>query len=225
VRQVIEANVDGALICGDLARLQGMPGDYGAFRALIKPVLDKIPAALALGNHDERKNFLNVFPRTSGAPAVKDRHVAVVETPSLRLIVLDSLLATNVVPGQLGKEQRQWLTRYLAEASVRPTIIAVHHTLDDEDGSLVDVSRLFDIVLGHRSVKAILYGHSHRYAFDTWNGIHLINIPSTGYNFNDSQPVGWLLSELTPRGGAFTLHAIGGNKAQDGRRTELTWRA
>ena len=38
VPQVVGANVEGALICGDLARLQGLPGDYAALKQLLGPV-------------------------------------------------------------------------------------------------------------------------------------------------------------------------------------------
>jgi len=223
--QVAQAPVTGAVICGDLARLAGLPGDYAALARLLKPVTDKMPTALALGNHDHRKNFLAQFANPAGAAKVNNRHVVVVEAPAVRVVVLDSLLEPNVTPGQLGRAQRDWLTRFLAESPVRPTFLFVHHTLDDGDGSLVDAERLLNIVRGHGSVKAIFYGHSHRYSFDTFGGVHLINIPAVGYNFADSEPVGWLDAELTPRTGAFTLHAIGGDKSKDGKRVELTWRA
>jgi len=73
-------------------------------------------------------------------------------------------------------------------------------------------------------VKAIVYGHSHVYGFSEFEGIHLINLPATGYNFSDSDPVGWVQARLTKRGGDFILHAVAGNKDNDGGLTRLTWR-
>ena len=71
---------------------------------------------MALGNHDNRKNFLKVFDQTPGEkPAVKDKYITIVEKAPVRLIMLDSLLYTNKVPGLLGKVQRQWLEKYLKE--------------------------------------------------------------------------------------------------------------
>jgi hypothetical protein len=103
-------------------------------------------------------------------------------------------------------------------------VIFVHHTLDDQDGSLLDSDRLFSIVKPHRKVKAILYGHSHVYRFDTVDGIHLINLPAIGYNFGDTEPVGWVAAHLTAQGGEFKLSAIGGNLERNGKTTSLRWR-
>jgi 3',5'-cyclic AMP phosphodiesterase CpdA len=214
----------GAVICGDLARLTGLPGDYANFRQLLEPVTRKMPVAMALGNHDHRQNFLAALGPAKGAQRAGNKHVVLVESGGFRLIVLDSLLETNVTPGQLGSRQRAWLEEHLATADPAPTLVFVHHTLNGEDGGLVDVERLLGIVKGYRGVKAVLYGHSHAYKFEVWNGIHLINLPAVGYNFNDREPVGWVDAHLAPNGGEFTLRAIGGNRAQDGQAVSLAWR-
>jgi 3',5'-cyclic AMP phosphodiesterase CpdA len=216
---------DGVIIAGDLARLTGESGDYANLKKLLSPAAEKTPVFMALGNHDNRENFLKVFDQTPGEkPDLKGKHVTVVERAPVRLIMLDSLLYTDKVPGLLGKAQRQWLREYLNESDNTPTIICFHHTLSDGDGDLLDVPRLFSIIMPNRKVKAIIYGHSHEYGFSEFQGIHLINLPATGYNFSDSEPVGWVQARLTSRGGDFVLHTIAGNQAQDGSITKLTWR-
>jgi len=85
--------------------------------------------------------------------------------------------------------------------------------------------RLFDIIAGVPSVKAVVYGHSHAYGFSERDGIHLINLPATGYNFSDAQPVGWVEALLTSQGGKFTLRAVGGNTDIDGQTHNLRWRS
>jgi 3',5'-cyclic AMP phosphodiesterase CpdA len=219
---------DGVFIAGDLARLTGQPGDYANLRKLLNPIAEKILGSMALGNHDNRENFLKVFydiPR--GKPDLKGKHVTVIEiikkTP-IRVIMLDSLLYVNKVPGLLGKAQRQWLENYLKECDETPTILCFHHTLSDGDGDLLDVPRLFSMIAPIRKVKAIVYGHSHVYGFSEFKGIHLINLPAVGYNFNDSEPVGWVEARLGNRGGDFVLHAVGGNKDRDGSIMKLAWR-
>ena len=124
----------------------------------------------------------------------------------------------------LGRAQRAWLDRFLAAEDARPTLLFVHHTLDDEDGSLADVPRLLDIVKPRRQVKAIVFGHSHRYSFDTLDGMHLVNLPAVGYNFGDQEPVGWVDSTLMAEGGEFTLRAIGGNREKHAKTVSLAWR-
>jgi hypothetical protein len=44
-----------------------------------------------------------------------------------------------------------------------------------------------------------------------------------GYNFADSQPVGWVDARFSIDGGEFTLHAIGGKLDGDGQTKSLAW--
>ena len=225
VPDLVSTSPEGVLIAGDLARLTGQPGDYANLKKLIEPVAEKTPVFMALGNHDNRTNFLKAFDQTPGEkPTVKGKYITIVEKAPVRLIMLDSLLYTNKVPGLLGKAQRQWLENYLKESDQTPTILCFHHTLSDGDGDLLDVPRLYSMIAPIRKVKAIVYGHSHVYGYSEFEGIHLINLPAVGYNFNDSDPVGWVEARLTRRGGDFVLHAVAGNMDKDGSVTKLTWR-
>jgi len=225
VPDIISASPDGVFIAGDLARLTGESGDYANLKKLLSPVAEETPVFMALGNHDDRENFLKAFDETPGEkPAVKGKHITVVEKAPVRLIMLDSLLYTDKVPGLLGKEQRQWLENYLKECNDTPTILCFHHTLSDGDGDLLDLPRLYSMIAPIRKVKAIVYGHSHVYGFSEFEGIHLINLPATGYNFNDSDAVGWVEARMGSRGGDFVLHAVAGNKDRDGSVMKLAWR-
>ena len=222
---IISASPDGVAITGDLARLTGEPGDYANLKKLLSPIAEKSPVFLALGNHDNRQNFNKVFTETPGEKqSVKGKHVIVVKDGPIRLIVLDSLLYANKVPGLLGQAQRQWLEDYLKQSDDTPTILCFHHTMKDGDGDLLDVPRLFSLIKPIRKVKAILYGHSHVHGFSKFRGIHLINLPAVGYNFSDTQPVGWVEANLTAKGGKFALHALAGNTDNDGSVQRLTWR-
>lgn len=226
VTEIEAIKPEAILHCGDIARLKGMPADYEAVHGLMKPLFAKVPVAMAMGNHDHRKNFLDVFGKEqAGIQSVNQKHVLVVEGPAVRVIVLDSLMEANTVPGLLGKAQRAWLAEFLKTSSDMPTVLFVHHTLDDGDTSLLDAPRFFEILKPHRKVKAVLYGHSHAYKYEAWEGIHLLNLPAVGYNFNDSEPVGWVESRLSKAGGAFTLHAFGGNTEKNGKTMFLPWRA
>ena len=104
-------------------------------------------------------------------------------------------------------------------------MLFVHHTLGDGDGELLDVQRLFELVQPQKKVRAIIYGHSHKYAFSQEAGIHLVNIPAVGYNFSDEEPVGWVDAFFTPRGVDLKLNAFGGNREGDGKTKSLTWRS
>ena len=225
VPELISASTDGVIVAGDLARLTGLPGDYANLKKLFDPIAEKTPVLMALGNHDDRENFLKVFDNTPGdKPDMKGKHITIVKKAATRMIMLDSLLYTNKGQGLLGKAQRQWLENYLKESDDTPAILCFHHALTDSDGDLLDVPRLFQMIAPIRKVKAIVYGHSHVYGFSEFEGIHLINLPAVGYNFSDSEPVGWVEARLGSRGGDFVLHAVAGNKDRDGSVTKLAWR-
>jgi 3',5'-cyclic-AMP phosphodiesterase len=225
VSQILEARPEAVFVDGDVARLTGELEDYQAIKAILSPLAEQCPIHLGLGNHDNRENFFKVFPSPPAlAQKVTDKHVLVIERPAVRVIVLDSLLYVNKVAGLLGKAQRTWLDLALAQYDSRPTVLFVHHTLTDEDGSLLDAHALFSIVRPYSKVKAIFYGHSHQYNYQEENGIHLVNLPAVGYNFSDKEPVGWVDAQFSPGGVELTLRAIGGSREQDGKRTSLKWR-
>lgn len=222
VPQVLAAAPEGVIINGDVARLSGEKTDYQQVQQLLNPLAQKLTVHMTLGNHDDRDNFRAVFSEPT--TLVEDHYVHVIEAPPVRMILLDSLLYVNKVVGLLGKLQRSWLEMFLDSTAPVTTLIFVHHTLGDDDSDLQDVDRMFDIIRPHPSVKAVLYGHSHRYQYGQRDGIQLINLPAVGYNFADDQPVGWLEANLSAESGAFTLHAIGGNRQNNGQTVNLTWR-
>lgn len=224
VPQVIAAKPQAAIINGDAARLTGEVGDYTALKHLLSPLAEVAPVHVGLGNHDDRKNFFDVFPQSEKqAATVVGKHVSVFQLGGTEFVVLDSLLYVNKVAGLLGKAQRNWLKKHLETSPDRPTVFFVHHTLDDGDGDLLDFDRIFQVMRPHRKVKAIFYGHSHRYHVDQREHVYLINQPAIGYNFNDDQPVGWLDAHFSPQGVNLKLHAIGGNESQDGKTQKVRW--
>lgn len=223
--QIAASLPEGLVITGDLARLMGLADDYANLKKLLTPLIEKRPVYMALGNHDDRNNFLQTFKSPAGdKQPIKGKHALIVDAGPVRFILLDSLLTVNQTPGLLGKAQRTWLEEYLGTGDDRPTILFFHHTLGDNDGDLLDTERLFSIIKPASKVKALVYGHSHAYGFSELDGIHLINVPATGYTFGDNQPVGWLEARLTGQAGEFVLHAAGGNTKLDGATKVLRWR-
>ncbi|MBD3275170.1 MAG: hypothetical protein GF372_07660 [Candidatus Marinimicrobia bacterium] len=222
--RVAEANTDGVIIDGDLARLEGLTGDYTNLKSLIQPITEVSPVYLGLGNHDNRQNFYEVFDAHEGnLQEVEGKHVVILESAEVRFIVLDSLLYVNKVAGLLGKNQRTWLEHHLENSDEKPIVLFVHHTLGDGDGDLLDVDRLFDLMQPYSKVKSIVYGHSHSYNVTRRQGVQLINLPAVGYNFSDTEPVGWVEAEFDKEGVSLKLHAVDGNTADDGQVTRVEW--
>ncbi len=215
---------DGIGITGDLARLKGLPEDYVVVKEYVEKLSQTAPVFMALGNHDNFKNFNAAFSATSGDKMpVKGKHVTVVNTGPMRFIFLDSLQITNYTAGLLGKAQRHWLDKYLKEEDRKPTILFLHHTFGEGDGNLQDDLRFFNVVLPQRHVKAVVFGHSHGYRFAKQDDLDLINLPSTAYTFG-GHPVGWVDATFTAAGVSLKLNAVAGNKADNGKVTEIKWR-
>lgn len=217
---------EGVVITGDLARLRGQVEAYNNLKTLLAPVTRDRPVYLGLGNHDNRDDFSRAFEDSIensgiGIRTIEDRHVLTMVAGPMRLIVLDSLVAHRAA-GLLGRSQRTWLRALLATSDDRPTILFLHHRPRID---LLDTARLFDIIEPVAKVKAVVYGHSHKFQFSEHKGIHMINLPATGYNMSKSQPVGWVEARLTDKGGQFTLHALGGNRKNDGCSENLVWRS
>jgi hypothetical protein len=149
--------------------------------------------------------------------------VTILDQPFQRILILDSLLYTNKTAGLLGQRQRAWLTEYLKGHADKPVVLFVHHTLGENDGELLDANRLFEIIQPHPQVKAIFYGHSHRWSISEKQGVKLINLPAVGYNFAETEPVGWVDARFRRDGVDLTLHALAGNKSDDQKLTEVRW--
>src|SRR5437868_11280891 len=130
---------------GDAARLEGKLEDYQAVSNLLRPITAVAPVCINLGNHDDRTNFNTVFKATAGEKQnVTGKNVLIIDNEYIRFVVLDSLMYTNKVAGQLGKAQRDWLAKYLPTAKDRPIALFIHHSLENNDGDLVDVDHLFE---------------------------------------------------------------------------------
>jgi 3',5'-cyclic-AMP phosphodiesterase len=226
VDQVSAGQFQMLLVNGDMARLLGKPEDYKAFNSFIDPLAEKIPLVATLGNHDDRKNARAALTRRAGEiEPVQQKLVTTIEAGDVRFILLDSLLATNVTPGQLGKSQRTWLGEYLETQTTKPVIVFVHHQPDpDNDGALVDANRLLEILAPRPAVKALVFGHTHVYSLDKFKDVHLINLPAVGYNFADGNPVGWMEGAFSKQGLDLKLHAFAGEMKDDGKSVSLSWR-
>jgi 3',5'-cyclic-AMP phosphodiesterase len=226
VDQVSAGQFEMLLVNGDMARLLGKPEDYLAFNSFIDPLAEKMPLVATLGNHDERKNARAALTKRVGETApVQQKLVSTIDAGDLRFILLDSLLATNVTPGQLGKSQRTWLGEYLEAQTTKPTVVFVHHDPDlNKDSALVDADRLLEMLVPRQHVKALIFGHTHVYSLEKTKDMHLINLPAVGYNFADGNPVGWMEGAFSKQGLDLKLHAIAGETKDDGKSVSLSWR-
>lgn len=218
--QAQESEPEIVCFLGDLAWGSGEDGDYGRWQQVFHPLMAARPAVMLPGNHDRRDRMLRRF--APDAPVAAERMVSVVETPQLRLIGLDSLFRTDVVPGLLGESQRRWLGEFLDTHDQRPTVIMVHHHLGDDDQALLDGDRLLALLQVRPQVKAVISGHQHVFRCDTAGRLHLLALPAIGMPFHPDERLGWLESSLDERGATLRFRGVAG--AEDGAEQRLTWR-
>ncbi len=91
--------------------------------------------------------------------------------------------------------------------------------------ALQDSADLLAVLRPRSHVKACIYGHTH-----TWltlkdsSGIHLINLPPTGYVFATGMPSGWVNATLRPGGIKLELRSVDPEHPQQGQVQDLVWR-
>lgn len=215
------------IVNGDLAFKFGLPADYATFGKLIEPVRAIAPVHLTLGNHDDRENFWKAFPRdATELKAVPQKQAAIFSSDRANWFLLDSLDLTNHTPGELGATQLDWLGREFAARPEKPAIIVCHHPLDFTGLlGLKDSAALEKLLVEHRQVKAFIFGHTHDWKIETHkSGLHLINLPPTGYVFKAGRPSGWVRATLAPNGMEIELRALDQKHSEPAKIQQLNWR-
>lgn len=243
VRQVL-APVAGkppahVVINGDCALTSGESADYATLLSLLSPLTTAaVPVTMALGNHDHRERFREATKLPSfdigPAEAIDQRHVSVVRSPKVDLVILDTLDKTNVTPGVIGPTQLKWLTETLDRTGDKPTIVIMHHNLNRPDPAatqpakfigLVDTQPLLDLLLSRRNVKALLTGHLHTWAQSQIDGLHLVALPAVAYVFDAKQPSGWVDCLVDEGGAKLSLRCVKPGDERNGQTVDLRWRA
>jgi 3',5'-cyclic AMP phosphodiesterase CpdA len=220
------------LVVGDLAKKEGLAGDYAAFLDLLKPLREAgLPLHLTLGNHDQRDRFA-VATFLNGIRPAEGRIAEVLELPRANLFVIDTLDKTDGVPGEVGKAQLEWLVRSLDGHAGKPAIVFGHHhpmfeppPEGEKPAGLLDTAQLFKLLEPRRHVKAYVYGHTHTWEVkEHTSGIHLVNLPPTSYVFESGPPSGWVHAALRPDGMRLELRCLDTKHATHGQIADLTWR-
>lgn len=222
VDQAIKTDPKALIITGDIARLTGQKDDYGKVLEMITPYALKTPFYPVMGNHDDRINYAEIFKDPGIGDYVKDKYIRIINLDFAKIIILDSMKEVNYAPGNLGTDQLGWLERYLDEYNDKFVILCLHHPPFEK--SLEDYREFLDVIQPRINVKAVIYGHSHNYGFESAGDLHLINLPAVAYTFNQNLPVGWVQVILTEIQGTFTFHSINNTSPEIYPQKILKWR-
>ncbi len=229
--------LDGVIINGDCAYLEGLAGDYATLATLLAPVREAgLAVHFTLGNHDDRAKFLEAFAGNEPRP-VDGKQVSVVQGRCANWVFLDSLRFVNKVEGEFGPEQLQWLSGYLEAQTAKPVILVGHHYpqafRDDiipsadkiQIAGLIDGDAFLKLANGFPHAKAYIYGHSHDWRVTPGGAdLHQINLPPTAYVFSPARPNGWVRATVKPGGMTLELRALDPAHPEHGKPVELAWR-
>ena len=223
----------GVLINGDCAYLKGLPDDYRNLSECVEPVIKAgLSLHMNMGNHDDRRPFYEALANQRPAqPLVESKHVSMIESPHANWFLLDSLKEVDLVTGELGTAQLEWLEKALDANADKPAIIVGHHnpqfTAPPEGAGwfgLEDTADFFNLIESRQQVKAYVFGHSHNWSLAKRGDLHLINLPPVAYVFAKGKPNGWVRAEVLPEGLHLELKTINPEHPQNERQVKLAWR-
>ena len=216
------------IVNGDLAFASGQPGDYAMFGKLIEPVRALAPIHLSIGNHDERENFWQAFPRDVTRQSSRlHRQATVFASDRANWFLLDSLDVPDTAPGAAGSAQLDWLARELDLRPDKPALVVCHHNLQAPGGTtgLKDSAAFEELFARHRQVKAFIFGHTHNWHLETHaSGVQLVNLPPTGFVFKAGRPSGWVRATLTRDGAEFELRSLDPQHPEHAQVKQVQWR-
>jgi 3',5'-cyclic-AMP phosphodiesterase len=183
-----------------------------------------------MGNHDDRGPLYEALAdQRPATQPVESKHVSVLQAPKINWFLLDSLFQVDVVTGELGDAQLEWLARALDAHADKPAILVAHHNPQFEPNvgggwsGLKDSKALFDLVAARKHVKAYIYGHTHDWRIRKSGDLHLVNLPPVAYVFQEGRPNGWIEASVRENGLTLRLHCLDKSHAQHGETAELTW--
>lgn len=157
------ADADVVVITGDLTHRGGL-GSYRTLRTILEA--SPLKPRLLIGNHDDRANFLAVFPET---PTDEAGYVQWSEDrDGTRFLYLDTVGPTHA--GVYDAPRRAWLVRELLRARKDrlPVCLFMHHNPSPVGVRSADVIGMVEgpafrqIIREHRDViRHIFFGHCH----------------------------------------------------------------
>ncbi|NJN21171.1 MAG: phosphodiesterase [Leptolyngbya sp. RL_3_1] len=162
---------DLVIATGDLVD-EGSLAEYQALKRLLAPL--QAPLYLAMGNHDQRQHFRQVFPDLPYLPTAGPVQY-VIEGYPVRLIVLDTLVAGESY-GEIDPARLDWLAAQLAQAPHQPTVIFMHHPpfaigIPGMDALKCRGSEaLAALIRRYPAVQRVACGHVHRSIQVNWAG-------------------------------------------------------
>lgn len=175
------ADAEFAIVTGDLAHAGKRPA-YLALKAAFEKL--RLKTHFMLGNHDDRRTFLEVFPES---PRDASGFVQFsFDTAIGRFVCLDTN-EPEVPWGILCDARLAWLKAELTRAGDMPVYLFMHHPpfavgLKRMDEITLQQPEKFAAVLGDRkNIRHLFFGHLHRPIGGSWRGIPMTTMRATSH--------------------------------------------
>lgn len=157
----------------------------------LKLLTDRLPSPVyfAMGNHDLRRPFRHVVLGEESPGC--EPYCYTFDAAGYRFVVLDSLVEGEVA-GSLDAAQLAWLDTTLTDSSQQPTVVFMHHPPVPTGVDWLDAytfgngDDLLDILVRHRQVQRVFFGHVHMPIQITERGMQFTSVPSSAYQFGDT---------------------------------------
>ena len=179
LKQLGKYELDFIIISGDLVH-EGNLDDYKYLKEVLDTNSPKVPVLLAVGNHDRKDNFKDVF--FNGKTNSKTYYSTVIK--GLRIIVLDSALPGKT-GGFIGKEQLAFLKDILSSPAAKGSILVCHHPLI-WDPSFLSIENSGEVLMtiSGSDIRGIFCGHTHFNKATAFHGIIQSTAESLAFGFD-----------------------------------------
>lgn len=172
------------ILMGDMTH-SGHIKEYELLKSAIKGY--QIPITFMLGNHDNRENFVKIFPEI---PLTKEGHLqTIINLGNDVLICLDTLNSPPYLKGKhegkLCIKRLEWLEQELSKIKNKRVSIFTHHPPHNvgfpgmDKIKLYNSNDLFKIIKKYTNIKHIFSGHVHRTISGHTNNIGFSMFKST----------------------------------------------
>lgn len=172
------------ILMGDMTH-SGHIKEYELLKSAIKG--HQIPITFMLGNHDNRENFVKIFPEI---PLTKEGHLqTIINLGNDVLICLDTLNSPPYLKGKhegkLCIKRLEWLEQELSKIKNKRVSIFTHHPPHNvgfpgmDKIKLYNSNDLFKIIKKYTNIKHIFSGHVHRTISGHTNNIGFSMFKST----------------------------------------------
>ncbi|CDF41567.1 ser/Thr protein phosphatase family protein [Roseburia sp. CAG:182] len=156
LQELKKEQLDFIVITGDLVH-EGNEADYQHFQNILNSAELAVPVLLALGNHDRKRAFCQVFHKE----LKNGRYFYFHQIREWKIIVLDSAGEDHGL-GEINTEQMEWLEHVCAKED--KILVFMHHPVWWEDSLLClgENSERLRKFLSQQNIRGVFCGHVHR---------------------------------------------------------------